>query len=257
MADPLTLLSLAATAKSVGDQIVPQIDDRLGGGWWANAAQRVVGGPAGHLFGWYDDADEEETELIEALKRGEVDPQYRAYLRRQLGGQYDALREQLGQQFANRGTADSTFATRAQAQTYTAQNQAFANALASGSQDRMRLGYDIEANRNAQNQQSGQATAGTLFNIMDYNLRRQGLEMERNRITPNPASPIPSAAPAGGSPASAGGSPPSSLNPGGRGYPTWMNKSSLRTGSTNLAATGRSGFGQMRKPGAAPVRLGL
>ena len=255
MADPLTLLSLGATAKSVGDQFVPGLDKRIGGGKWGEVAQRIIGGPAGYLFGWYDDADEEETELIEALKRGEVDPEYRAMLRRQLGGQYDALREQLGQQFANRGTADSTFATRAQAGTYTAQNQALANALASGSMDRMRLGYDIEANRNAQNQASGQAASGTLFNIMEYNLRRQGLEMERNRITPTTASPIPSAAPGGGS--------QPSLNPGGSKYPTstrpaMMDKSSLRTGSTNLAATGRSGFGQMRKQtGAAPVRLGL
>lgn len=252
-------LSYGATGAGIGSTFGP-VGTAVGGG-----IGLVVGGVSGWMRG--DEAAEQE-ELAEALTRGEVDPEYRAYLERTLGNRYQALRGDLGNQLARRGLADSSFAGRAMVQTYASEQQSLANALTQASMQRMGLGYDVMAQRNADQAALGQGIAETVGQIANYNLARQGLELEHQRIGQTqyrtPAGP-----PASGKMAypyyprfaTQGQRPSPNAHrpfglPEGRGALD-ANKPIPYQGPTRPTrspSTGSSGMGQLRKPGAAPVK---
>lgn len=129
----------------------------------------AVGGFAGLLKGLMSDT--EEQELIDRMKRGEIDEVQQRNIVRALRRRFYGLRQTQGLNMARRGLTDSSIAARLDAGLIRGEGEALAAQLAEISQENKGLGYDMMARRAAERQATVAAAAQGLGSV--YLLERQ------------------------------------------------------------------------------------
>lgn len=241
------VLGYGASGAGIGTAIAPGIGTAIGAG---------VGAVVGVVDAWLTTPNEEnESALIEAMKRGEVSPAELGYLERALSARFGEMRRDLGGQLARRGIADSSIAGRLMAKSYDAERQSLADALVGRSFQRQQLGFDVAGRRDAYDAQVGAGITNTVGQIVDLYDARRKLDVERQKplpdylkgpraITRRPASTI----------TGTNGSQPKSLMPSatnpspGVNYPFLKSTKQLTRPTLKMnPSAGRSGMGQMSR----------
>ena len=143
----------AISGASIGAGIgsaVPGVGTAIGAG---------VGAGAGFLWGLLSSTEQQELE--EMYSKGMVSPEQEDMIADMLADRYRQHRTSIHNDMARRGLGDSTIASRAVAQAYGGERDAFLQAMQRQSMDNRNMGMDMIAERNRQSAARGMAALDT------------------------------------------------------------------------------------------------
>ena len=135
--------------------------------WWKKTG-RILAGPVGSdiLFGSAETGDEQALrEFARRQLTGKIDPVAQRALETAIARRYGQIRQQTGANLARQGLYRSSIQPTIINQTYDAERESLANALAAQRASQQQLGAGILTSLSAQDQQAAADQAATIGKI--------------------------------------------------------------------------------------------